>query len=494
MPDAPVTQIPLSQRARLHQAAVSPVRLWRHGSRREKTFIFAGWLLSLVLSVLLGMLSVLDNWSGLSLTLGGVDIYITVYPPLLVAVFWALCFGWWWGAVPAWISTMTLALYAGMSPGWAALFACADPLGIGVMVMGYRAITTLRQLRGFDSLLYFTMLSFVSSIFGSSGALIWCYNQHLAAAQSLPIWQGWWVGFFLQNLLLAGPLIWLAWPRLERWYRHRPELMRPDERDSRRLMLLLLALVTLGVLVYGFATLYLGSGKLSAISLSALPAALANAVMVMNQTAWVFFWVFGLLVVFNALFGYRLFLHWQGINDRLMAELKSANASLEALARLDGLTGLLNRRAGDAEINLAWQRSRRYRQSASVIMLDIDHFKRVNDRYGHDAGDAVIMMVARVIQSTLRVGDVAIRYGGEEFLLVLPQTGGDGAAQLAERLRQLIAQGPTVYCGLTIPVTISLGVAELTGGDVSREDWVRRADKALYLAKRGGRDRVELHR
>jgi diguanylate cyclase (GGDEF)-like protein len=221
-----------------------------------------------------------------------------------------------------------------------------------------------------------------------------------------------------------------------------------------------------------------------------LPPQIHHAAMVMTQTGWVFFWVFALLVLFNAFFAYRLFLHWQGRNQQLLDALQQSNAHLAQLVRLDGLTGLLNRRSGDEVLQQEWLRSQRSGQQAVLIMLDIDHFKQVNDEYGHDVGDRVIERVAALLLEHTRNIDTAIRYGGEEFLLLLPQTTLEGGMQLAERLRQQMASRPLHCNQVKIDVTISLGVAATSMLLPDKAAWLKQADMALYQAKRAGRNRV----
>lgn len=163
------------------------------------------------------------------------------------------------------------------------------------------------------------------------------------------------------------------------------------------------------------------------------------------------------------------------------------------LAMKDMLTGLSNRRAISDQLHMAVSRAQRQGQYLSVLMLDIDHFKRVNDSYGHQAGDAVLRGVARTLQSRLRVQDQIGRFGGEEFLLMLPDTHLEGATTLAEALRQAVEAAPTQWGAHSIAVTISIGVA---GGVISGahtvDGLVAAADAAMYRAKQGGRNRVEL--
>jgi len=175
---------------------------------------------------------------------------------------------------------------------------------------------------------------------------------------------------------------------------------------------------------------------------------------------------------------------------RLRQELVEKNAILERLSTTDPLTGLRNRRLVGEVLALEVLRAARYRTSLCVLMIDVDHFKRVNDAHGHPVGDAVLKGVAGVIQRMVRKTDVAGRYGGEEFIVVLLHAGIDGAGVFAERLRGAVAASAAAHAGpQPVSVTVSIGVAELGPGE-DAEAVVRAADAALYAAKDAGRNRV----
>ncbi len=187
-------------------------------------------------------------------------------------------------------------------------------------------------------------------------------------------------------------------------------------------------------------------------------------------------------------------------NDQLHKRLESTLAEAEVLrseleeqrrvALMDPLTGLLNRRAMEAQFGELMAVDAE--APLSVLMVDIDHFKRINDTYGHALGDAVIRNVADVIRKSLRVNQHAVRYGGEEFVVLLPQTPLDAAARIAEQIRARIAALRLVRKrdNFTLdPFTASLGVATRRVGD-TKETLLSRADSALYRAKDGGRNRV----
>jgi diguanylate cyclase (GGDEF)-like protein len=163
------------------------------------------------------------------------------------------------------------------------------------------------------------------------------------------------------------------------------------------------------------------------------------------------------------------------------------------LAMQDELTGLTNRRSILDALEQQLAMARRSGQPLSLLMLDLDHFKRVNDSFGHLAGDAVLRQVAAGIASRLRTQDIAGRYGGEEFLVILPGTTADGAVQLAEELRTSIAaERIEIGEGHRVTITISIGVCGgIPTADQRVEDLIDAADRALYRAKENGRDRVE---
>jgi two-component system, cell cycle response regulator len=161
-----------------------------------------------------------------------------------------------------------------------------------------------------------------------------------------------------------------------------------------------------------------------------------------------------------------------------------------SLATTDALTGLLNRRAFLESTGREVARAKRYNDKLSVVLLDVDHFKQINDKRGHAAGDVVLSTVGKLLNSALRTCDIVARWGGEEFVLVLPSTSIEGAEQTAERVREMLERARIKDTdGDLIPVTASFGVATYYGNE-TLEQVVDRADRAMYLAKSGGRNRV----
>ncbi|MBP6831633.1 MAG: GGDEF domain-containing protein [Deltaproteobacteria bacterium] len=171
-----------------------------------------------------------------------------------------------------------------------------------------------------------------------------------------------------------------------------------------------------------------------------------------------------------------------------MRQQQALQAELERLARTDPLTGLFNRRHMDALGDREIERSRRSRAPLAVMLADVDHFKRINDRYGHAVGDEVLVEMAARLQANVRGGDLVARWGGEEFCVLLVDTDDQGARLAAERVRRAIAQRPFETSAGPLKVTLSLGVVALDDGPARLSSLLRQADAALYTAKARGRD------
>ncbi|MBP1628324.1 MAG: diguanylate cyclase [Holophagaceae bacterium] len=175
------------------------------------------------------------------------------------------------------------------------------------------------------------------------------------------------------------------------------------------------------------------------------------------------------------------------ISDGYQAELKRLNAAHAEASRTDSLTGLLNRRGMMTSLNGELARSTRSRAPFSVIMLDVDQFKNINDTYGHEMGDRVLESLARTLQICLRDYDSIARWGGEEFLVLLPGVDGESALVVAEKVRTLAAELKLEHEGLLVGTTLCAGVAQWHPGEAMLS-LLRRADDACYLAKRQGRN------
>ena len=191
------------------------------------------------------------------------------------------------------------------------------------------------------------------------------------------------------------------------------------------------------------------------------------------------------LVVLNL-----LLLRWlpHAVKERGQAEQRASD--LETLAAVDFLTGIYNRRHFEKLARMELARCQRYVRPLSVLMIDIDHFKAVNDRLGHAAADRVLQNIAALCQAEKRDSDVLARVGGEEFAIMLPETAETAAVQFAERLRQQVRETTPTIDGQMVHVTISIGIASASLRTSGVNALMRQADQALYDAKRSGRDKV----
>jgi diguanylate cyclase (GGDEF)-like protein/PAS domain S-box-containing protein len=187
--------------------------------------------------------------------------------------------------------------------------------------------------------------------------------------------------------------------------------------------------------------------------------------------------------------------HFRNITARKVAEqqLEQLNRKLKEMANIDGLTQIANRRHFDATLDNEWQRQQRTRKPLSLVMIDIDFFKKYNDHYGHYAGDECLIKVATTLKNTLnRPADLVARYGGEEFVLLLPEIPLEGAKEVAERVAAAIANLKLPHCESTVSdfITISQGIAcVIPSEEMTSIDLINQADKLLYQSKEEGRNR-----
>lgn len=286
-----------------------------HGVRGSRLAVAAAWLATLAASIALGVASIVYSWSGFPLHFGGVEVHLTVYPPLVLCMLWVAWFGFWWGAVPAWLATLVLAVYSGMHWGWAAVFSFSDPVGLAVFAMVYRALPVPLDLRSPNSFAMFVFVSFVSGIFGSSGALIWVLATSAPVTAVLPIWQGWWLGAFLQNVLLVAPVLFFATPRILRWRAARG-LQGSEAPHTRGRVLGMTATITGGVLAYLFIATWLTTRHAEEVLRQPTLDALTSVTRLQNAADQAILSVVTILVAFLAFFGYQLFVLWWSATAR----------------------------------------------------------------------------------------------------------------------------------------------------------------------------------
>ena len=192
-----------------------------------------------------------------------------------------------------------------------------------------------------------------------------------------------------------------------------------------------------------------------------------------------------------------IMIHYAGTPTVLVAvndvtQRKQLEARLLQQANTDELTGIDNRRHFFAEAEQEIRRARRFGRAVSVMMIDLDHFKKINDTLGHAVGDMVLQEVVKAIRQSLRETDIVGRLGGEEFAALLPETSLEAARDVATRMAAYIANHPVVTANATVPCTVSIGLAQMAEQETTLDAMLHRADQALYRAKHNGRNRVEL--
>jgi signal transduction histidine kinase len=307
--------------------AVSLRALQPLGQHFDGAALLVAWCATLALGIGLGLASIAYGWSGLPLRFGGVDIYVTVYPPLIFCTLWVLWFGFWWGFVPAYLATLVLALYSGMPLGWSLLFAFADPLSLAVFAIAYRAIPMPVDLRSFTALAFFALISFVGGIFGATGSFIWTHTNALGIHDLLPIWQGWWLGGLLQNLLLVAPLLYLFSPAVSRWRDRHLGAISARPRHARG-TLAAGAVIIAGVLLYLHFTVTLSTGRLQEALAGDDAQAWREAARATAESTSMLYWAVLILILFIAFFGAQLFTHWTGSLQKAARELSGTNVRL----------------------------------------------------------------------------------------------------------------------------------------------------------------------
>jgi len=171
------------------------------------------------------------------------------------------------------------------------------------------------------------------------------------------------------------------------------------------------------------------------------------------------------------------------VYDRMIAQLRET-------AVTDGLTGLANHKSFNERLAIEFNRAKRYGSELSLMMIDADRFKEINDSYGHITGDAVLKALAAILKGNIRQSDLAARYGGDEFALILPETNAEQAFKVGEKLRRKVEASPIQFSDNTIQLTLSIGISSFSSEMNEPVDLIKKADEALYMAKEAGRNRT----
>jgi diguanylate cyclase (GGDEF)-like protein len=434
----------------------------------------AGWWGALtVLAIGTGVLSIALQWSGVPVRVGALTYDVTIYPPLLITIVLAVWLGPGWGAVPAFLAALFLARYSGLSWATSGLFALGGPVQILVLWGAMVTLNVHPDLPKAGDIARFLLAGLVALMASSLAVFVWNSAHHLDLAAGQRVWRGWVIGGFLQIGLVVAPVLrWLGRPtRL--WFDrqfHNPPRRDLDYTHSVQMVVavafMMVALVALGV----------------AIVVRDIPQA---TLTLEGQPLLPRLWEIGLFLTL-------LLITVIATTSIFAAALAQLSERERGVSLRDGLTGCYNRRAFYDMFPREADRSRRLSRGITVIGLDIDEFKVINDNYGHDAGDEVLRHVTRRIQVASREEDLMFRWGGEEFLLLLPHTDPENAGIVAERVRSQISTDPLEITGAPSPVslTVSLGIAGTKEYPAQPDSLILRADAACYLAKQRGRNQV----
>jgi diguanylate cyclase (GGDEF)-like protein len=429
-----------------------------------------------LLSVLLAFLEAKLDWSGIPLHLAGFEVPLTIYPPLILTLLLALWLGPTWGGSFAWLATFTSALTQGVAVPLAALFALATPLEL-LIVWGCLTILGVpTDLRGRGNVLRFLGVALIAATASSLAALVYIDSQALDLVSGQRIWQGWIIGDVLQ-MAIAIPILRLFSGRVRSWVdRQFPDPPRHEVSYTRSVLLIVVVVLILVTLVAQGVWSMVGTLHISEEARTLTGEPLAPRLRELGLFLGLLLAVtFATTMVFTA-------------------ALARVSERERLVSRRDPLTGALNRRSFVDEYTKEADRSRRLGKGMAVILVDLDHFKAVNDRHGHDAGDEVLRQLVRRLSTVIRDHDLLFRWGGDEFVVLLPHTSTEDLPTLAERIRVSVASEPMVTHTVAEPVrlTVSCGVAGSNEVPREADPLIALADAALFRAKRNGRDRVEI--
>jgi diguanylate cyclase (GGDEF)-like protein len=429
-----------------------------------------------LLSVGTAAMNVAFGWNGLPVRVGPAELSLTVYPPLLLSVLAAVWIGPGYGVVPAYLANLTSALGSGIPLGTSLLFAFAGAIETLIVWGSMVVLGITPDLRRRRDAWRFAAVSLIAASISSLAVLVWNSALSLDFATGQRVWRGWVLGDWLQLVLVVAPLLRFAGAPARGWIDRQFAASPHHEITFTRA-------AAFAVVVFGLMSLlvFVGIAMLQS-SLDIPPGTLTVRGELLQPRLFEIQLFLALLVVALML--------TTGVFSTALA---SWSESQRSLARRESLTGCFNRRAFYELFQREADRSRRLGEGLTVVFLDIDHFKPVNDRHGHEVGDRLLQQLAIRVQGAIRETDLLFRWGGEEFLLLLPHTAPAEASALAERVRAAVAERGFPGGGGHGPLsmTVSLGIAGTMELPVDPDALVAEADAACYRAKAKGRNRVE---
>ncbi|HET7025369.1 MAG TPA: GGDEF domain-containing protein [Gemmatimonadales bacterium] len=433
------------------------------------------WSAALLVAVALAIFEAVVDLSAIPVSIGGVGFSVSIYPPLVLTVLLALWVGPVWGAIPAWAATFASGLVAGMTVPVAALFATATPLEVMILWGSFVILDLPPDLPRWRHVVAFFGVTIVAATASSLAGLLYIDSRQLDLIASQRIWEGWVIGDVLQLMLIGAPILHWFGPRARTWIGRHFDTPPRFAVSFTRSVALSAALIAVLVLV-----VFQGVWRVT-LSLDIPPEArTVTGELLLPRLREMGLFV-GLLVAVTF-----------ATTTAFAAALARLGERERGVSQRDPLTGALNRRSFGPHFQREAERSQRLGKGVSLLFLDVDHFKRLNDTWGHDVGDQVLRQLANRVQGSIREHDLLFRWGGEEFVVLLPHTPESDAALLADRMRAAISAEPLVRELMSEPlyVTVSVGVAGAEARPVDVDLLLTRADRALYRAKSDGRDRV----
>jgi diguanylate cyclase (GGDEF)-like protein len=444
-------------------------------SRGMRRIAYLGLLVQAV-SMATGILNVTANWNGLPLAIGPLRLEVTIYPPFIVSLLTAVWIGPTWGIVPAYSANLAGALTSGIAPLPAVLFALAGGLETLIFWGSMVTLNINPELRRSRDFVRFLAVSLIAPVTGSLASLIYNTALGLDPATGLRIWRGWVIGDILQALVVVAPLLHYAGPAVRAWIDR--QFATPPHYEVTYTRSSILAAITFALIaLLVFVGIYMLQESLEIDP--AARTARGEPILARIREMQLFL---GVLVAALTVA--------TGVFSTVLARMGERQRSL---SRRESLTGCFNRRAFYELFPREAERARRLGQGISLVFLDLDHFKAINDRFGHESGDRVLQQLAARLQGIIRETDLIFRWGGEEFVILVAHTGAGEAPTLGERIRAAVAERP--FSGVDphapVSVTVSVGTTGTSVFPTDPDALLARSDAACYRAKEGGRNRVE---
>lgn len=423
-----------------------------------------------------GIMEVVWGWGGLPIHVGPVELAVTIYPPFILSLLAAVWLGPTWGLMPAYAANLAGALASGLDPVPAVFFALAGALEVLIFWGSMVTLNIDPDLKRRQDFVRFLAVSFIAPMTASLSIIIRNSAQGLSQADGQRVWLGWVLGDVLQALVVVVPLLYFAGPTVRSWIDR--QFATPPRYEVTYTRASIISATTFALIaLLTFIGIYMLQESLD---LDPTTLTRSGELLLPRLREMQFF--LGLLVVVLTL--------TTGIFSTVLGRMGERQRSL---SRRESLTGCFNRRAFYELFPREAERARRLGQGLSLVFLDIDHFKKINDRFGHEFGDRVLQQLASRLQGAVRETDLLFRWGGEEFVIMLGHTGAGDAPTLAERVRCAVESRPFLEEDMVGPVrvTVSVGTAGTASYPVDPDTLLARADAACYRAKEGGRNRVE---